>query len=368
MKVLLLLTSLLLTAGARSGEQPPHGMNPADAPCAFCHVSDTPTRLDPSLRGCPRSAGASSYPAGKSPAEIRFGGKGGPYGPVTFPHKAHAEMAAMGGGCRDCHHYGRPGTAMKCDQCHSKSRAREDLGKPDLRGARHRLCMECHLRWDKAAACGDCHEDKGRAEPRGTGKSGPGKVRVPDRLVYETASEKGRYVTFFHADHSRVFGLKCVDCHRQETCESCHSAYAAERGAVRKAAPAQARHKACFGCHAAAKCAACHASRPEDSFAHGKSSGWPLNRFHRRLACAACHGAGEAFKVPASGCDSCHPGWQKGFDHSRTGLKLSEVHASLGCEACHADGRFAAPPAFAACHQDKRYPADRPGTAAAAGR
>lgn len=367
MKAILLLLTLSLAAAARAGEQAPHGMNPADAPCSFCHISDTPTKLDPALRGCPRSA-AGGQPSGRSPATIRFGGDGGAYGPVAFPHKAHADMAAMGGGCRSCHHYGRPGTAMKCGQCHSRTRAREDLGKPDLRGARHRLCMECHLRWDKATACGDCHGDKSGAKPpAGAGKEA-GRTRGPDRVVYETVSDKGRYVTFFHSDHSGVFGLKCADCHKQAACESCHSASASSSAAFRKAAPERARHKACFSCHAAAKCTSCHSSRPEESFVHGKSSGWTLNRFHKRLACPACHGAGAAFKVPAPGCDSCHPGWRNGFDHSRTGLKLSEVHASLGCDACHTDPRFAAAPSCSACHAGKRYPADKPGTAAGPGK
>ena len=361
MNFILLLTALSVASAAMAGEQAQHATSPGDAPCSFCHISDTPTKLDPSLRGCPRSAGGGDYAYGKSPAEIRF--DGGRYGPVKFTHKAHAEMSAMAGGCRSCHHYGRPGTAMKCGQCHSGSRAREDLGKPDLRGARHRLCMDCHLKWNKKTACGDCHESKNGKMRSGADR----KIQVPERLVYETASDKGRYITFFHADHSKIFGLKCADCHRQETCETCHSAASAERGGHIKAAPPQARHKACFSCHSGAKCSACHSEKPEGSFTHGKSSGWPLNRFHARLPCAACHVPGDAFKAPPSGCDSCHPGWQQGFDHSRTGLKLSGTHATLGCDSCHAEGRFNARPSCSACHQDKSYPADRPGSPSKAG-
>ena len=53
----------------------------------------------------------------------------------------------MGGGCENCHHYNTSGPILKCSSCHESSRKREDVSIPDLKGAYHRQCMDCHREW-----------------------------------------------------------------------------------------------------------------------------------------------------------------------------------------------------------------------------
>ncbi|MBI5883007.1 MAG: hypothetical protein HZB91_07880 [Elusimicrobia bacterium] len=356
--------------------------------CLRCHATAAPTRERHPLSNCPRP-GKGRRSAGQGPGAITMGEISDQYGPVTFSHRKHADMAEMGEGCVSCHE-DTDGPFRKCAACHSTSRRRDDLSKPDLKAALHRLCVDCHLEWGRSTECLFCHAPKpgtvradspaANAFPKG-GRDGalPGtefaapaakgfpRARKPGRLVFETNFEGGRVVTFFHDDHAERFGLKCVDCHRKRSCASCHDPakagagpQAEAPGPARKTASMEDLHRPCASCHADDSCAFCHRDRPAERFDHAKKSGWPLNRFHARLACRRCHGAGPAAPKPPSGCDACHAGWQAKFEHKKTGAPLNEAHRALECSSCHGEKEFSAPPACGGCHEGRSYPKDRP--------
>ena len=208
---------------------------------------------------------------------------------------------------------------------------------------------------------------------------------TPERIVYQTGAKEGKTVTFFHVDHTSRFALACSACHVEESCRTCHAAKPAENAALvtRRTPPGRTQlqaHARCATCHARDACAKCHSSAPPRTarFDHARVTGWALNRFHAPLACKQCH------TMPAPpliaplrttvsvDCEGCHKGWQKTFDHGKTGLALDEVHAGVDCVSCHADTSFRARPTCAGgCHTDKSYPAQKPGKVvprAAAGR
>ncbi len=104
------------------------------------------------------------------------------YGPVTFDHTMHVEVAS----CATCHHHttGEPAEDDNCLRCHQESGEADEV------------------------TCGGCHpENRGRAE----------NVRVlmdADLYHNDTAGLK------------RAYHLKCVVCHQENDvpsgCEDCH--------------------------------------------------------------------------------------------------------------------------------------------------
>lgn len=310
-----LLLSGTIAAGAWAQDRGPQKPDPGANPCRACHTSDAPSRERPALMKCPRATIPGYHSLAEAPETITIGDSVQQYGPVKFAHRRHAEMAEMGDGCYGCHHYNEARPIHKCEECHSASRSRTDLGKPDLKGARHRLCVDCHLRWSHAAPCGSCHGRPGA--PR---KAFPPAV-LPQRVLFDTHSIKGRFVSFFHGGHAARFGLKCTDCHHGASCGDCHDAQRVAAGAqaassrrVQKTGSMRDLHKPCFSCHANVRCGTCHMDKPTDR-----------------------------------------------FDHRRTGLELNETHAALECGSCHGGKARAAPPSCAPCHDDKSYPHDQPG-------
>ena len=371
---LLIMCCLSVTLQAQTQRaQNNHPAIPAELKCITCHLTDTPTKDQPSLVKCPRTMIKGYHSVDEGPVSIVLDEISNKYGPVKFSHRTHAEMAELGDGCYGCHHYNQARPILQCKECHSTSRVRTDLSKPDLKGARHRQCVDCHLQWSHKSECNSCHAKK-TADGSGV-KSGERtpfpKVTIPPKMVYETNSVKGKVVTFFHGDHAQRFGLKCVDCHQQQPCAGCHDVkkIAANTASVKRekrSGSMEDLHKPCFTCHATDKCSSCHMDKPMDAFDHARSTGWVLNRFHARLNCQQCHGKSGKFAKPNPGCESCHKNWQKKFDHKKTGLVLNESHAALDCDNCHTDKNFVTRPSCAACHQDKTYPKDKPGTNAAA--
>lgn len=350
-----------------------------DVPCTTCHACAAPTKTDPCLTPCPRARILPGhYDPQSGPDVMTMSQVSKEYGPVIFAHRLHAEMSEMSGGCYGCHHYNSTTmTIMGCRQCHPANRARTDLSMPDLKGAYHRQCMDCHRQWSKSTDCTSCHlkrdANQTAAEAlekaRLAGKSHP-KLELPKRVVYETRSQRGTFVTFFHTDHAERFGLRCVDCHQDESCVRCHEKKTPEQAAaaaadrkVQTQRSTEELHKACFRCHAADKCESCHVGAPMEAFDHGRSAGWPLNRFHAALSCQKCHGEKKRYTKLDTACASCHAGWTPAkFKHEITGLKLDDTHRELDCESCHAEKDFSKAPSCAGCHDDKSYPKDRPGT------
>lgn len=364
---------MFVLAGTAPAQARPQTMSTAAAlDCRACHTSNRPTKANPALRACPRLQIKGFHSVDEAPPTVTLGDTGGVYGPVKFSHRAHATMAEMGTGCSGCHHYDQAGPIQKCSACHSETRARTDLGKPDVKAAMHRQCMQCHLEWSPATKCAMCHQQGGKVANGSVAVSVKApQPAAPERVVYQTRTVEGKTVTFFHNDHVNRFGLACASCHQQETCATCHrvkpgspaATTIAGRPAAKSRTAAEA-HARCSACHTlTGRCATCHAGTEAKAvgFDHKARTGWALNRFHAPLACVACHTTPGKFTAHSTDCASCHKNWQAVFDHKKTGLALDETHVTLDCVSCHEDKTFTAAPVCSSCHADKSYPADKPG-------
>jgi hypothetical protein len=306
--------------------------------------------------------------AEKEPDVVRIDKLAGKYLPVSFSHKIHAQMSAMSGGCQSCHHYNTAGPILACQDCHSVERQREDLSKPDLQAAYHRQCINCHQEWSGLSDCNSCHLPK---DTKLTKKELPKKdhpeVKEPTKLIYETNYNKGKIVTFFHNEHTDLFGADCTSCHQQENCTRCHDK--SKQDVVASSIPekisksATEHHQPCFKCHANDECSSCHLSKPTGPFDHKISTGWALGKHHQKLECAKCHGTSNTFTKLDNNCVSCHKDFVAGsFKHERTGLKLDEIHTDLDCGDCHLENNFINKPDCSGCHDDKSFPKDKPGS------
>lgn len=337
--------------------------------CSTCHSCEIPTKENPCLRPCPRE---SMIRIDQKPEE-------GPrvividkiketdiYEPSVFSHLAHAEMAEMSGGCRTCHHYNPPGNVIGCSECHEVERKRADVSKPDLKGAFHRLCMDCHRSWSGKTECISCHPEKGtksstvKKVDTGAKRIHP-EIKIPNKLSYKTNTPKGKLVTFNHNDHINLFGYECSDCHKNEGCVKCHSV---EKTKPAKKLGVKELHKKCSSCHdtnSNAGCSKCHSNSEKGSFNHKLATGFDNSKFHSKLSCQRCHTVAKKFDGLKGECSSCHGTWTNtNFDHKITGLVLDEMHAELECENCHKEPTFSKQNCED-CHDDKTYPNDKPG-------
>jgi hypothetical protein len=297
----------------------------------------------------------------------------GQLGPVPFNHRAHAQMAEMSGGCYGCHHYNDTSLRiLSCESCHPRQRKRENVSLPDLKGAYHRRCLDCHRQWNGSPDCKSCHLEKtdGKTpeqilEASARGQKEHPQVAAPEKKVYVTKEQEGTLVTFFHSDHAKQFGLPCVDCHRQDGCIGCHDRRPAETRKKISAASAdfETRHARCSACHEGQECTKCHTAKESQRFEHGRSSGWILKPYHAQLACSRCHGTSGRYAGLKNECTACHPAWApESFKHALTGLALDEIHAAVDCIECHPGKSFGKPPVCSGCHPDKSYPKFKPGT------
>ena len=188
-----LLGLLGVLAGSASAQSRPAMTTAAALDCKACHTSKVPTKADPALRACPRLLIKGFHSVDEAPATMTLG-TAGVYGPVKFSHRAHAQMAQTGKGCSGCHHYDQAGPIQQCEACHSATRARADLTKPDVRAAIHRQCLECHREWDGPNKCGSCHAQQGGvaavgAKPATAHAPTP---KAPTRVVYQTTAAEGK--------------------------------------------------------------------------------------------------------------------------------------------------------------------------------
>jgi hypothetical protein len=342
--------------------------------CKTCHSCDIPTKENPCLINCPRDLMVTIYQKPKdAPAEIiinKVKDNKDLYTPVKFTHLAHAEMAEMSGGCISCHHYNPPGDVIPCSNCHEPKRKREDITKPDLKGAYHRLCNDCHRAWSGKNDCNACHtlnaqyaggkkqpiisKDKKRIHPE---------IKTPEIIKYETPkTNKGKMVNFAHTQHINTFGLECQSCHKNDACIKCHDQRDKSNA---KPATFTQKHKNCLACHDTnnnSKCNMCHTNDAKDvRFNHKARTGFDLSKFHSKLSCVRCHTTKGKFTGLSSKCSSCHGAWDlTNFNHAKTGLKFDETHAEFECESCHKDAVYNKPDC-SDCHDDKTYPKDKPG-------
>lgn len=345
--------------------------------CKTCHACEVPTKDDPCLIACPRLSMIKEYPSPEvGPDVIVIDELEDRYTPVIFSHKLHAQMSEMTGGCLGCHHYNTLGPILSCNVCHSKERKREDVRTPDLKAAYHQQCLDCHRQWSHQTECVSCHQEKSKGKSLDITeitsellmKSHP-VVEKPTKIVYDTEYEKGKLVTFFHNDHTKLFGLECVSCHKNENCISCHDLEKISNGEngnydspIKIQLTEDERHNRCFGCHENNKCSFCHKNKEMKPFDHGLRTGWVLQQFHQNISCINCHGSKTNFTGIDNKCNNCHFDWNiETFDHQITGLILDEDHAENDCADCHIDRDFSVNPTCDDCHDDKNYPEEIPG-------
>jgi hypothetical protein len=289
------------------------------------------------------------------------------YEPVIFSHRAHAEMSEMSGGCAMCHHYNPPGDVVNCKNCHEPVRQRTDISKPDLKGAYHRQCMNCHQEWEKKVSCESCHELNETGKSVYTGKDYNKErvhpeLKVPTKLVYNTTYDKGKVVTFFHSEHTGIFGIECKSCHKEESCAKCHSSEPKQKT---EKVSIEMKHKTCSGCHDTkvnSGCVNCHSSKEMGPFNHLARTGFNLKSYHSKLECTSCHQSARVFTGLNSSCSNCHSGWNSSnFNHKVTGLLLDEIHLEFDCSDCHENKDFSKKPSCESCHDDKTFPESKPG-------
>jgi len=356
---------IVLISGLSFGQTLQLHHSKADIYCKECHSCEKPTERDPCLICCPefsRKGITTRHPVDMAPEVVTIDIIMNEYGPSVFSHRKHAEHADMSDGCILCHHYNPPGEVATCQDCHKAKRQRINLRKPDLLAAYHRQCLGCHLEWKHEPDCLSCHALKvSDAETKAVkAKAAHEGVVAPVKQVYETEFEDGKLVTFYHNDHVRMYGLQCGDCHRDETCSSCHDL----TGKTVK--PENEPHENCYACHGEdieEGCDKCHADQEKPPFDHGKATGWELKTFHQSLNCKACHRGKGGFKKVSRSCSACHESWNpEAFDHKVTGFELDENHLEFECESCHMDDSFLKEPECTACHDDFSYPDIEPGT------
>lgn len=373
-RILALFLGFLFVVNISAQQSPGKDHSKLNISCKTCHSCDVPTKNDPCLVVCPREKIVTVYQKPEqTPELITINQLSDRYGPVYFSHKIHAQMSNMGGGCEGCHHHNTSGPILKCNSCHESSRKRDDVSIPDLKGAYHRQCMDCHREWSHDTGCNSCHTLKKNLKDgkkldlqnKYSGKNHP-VILEPTKLVYETNSEKGKFVTFFHNDHTQRFGLSCTSCHKQESCTKCHDLNNKQNDKPKKVTSKKSfeeQHSNCISCHSKSEnCNNCHLNKVGEQFDHAKKSGWPLNKFHINITCAKCHGSALPYKKINNKCESCHNSWNnENFKHSVTGLQLDELHSDFGCEDCHLENNFGTKPSCISCHDDYVYPKEKPG-------
>ena len=347
--------------------------------CKQCHLCEIPTAANPCLKACPRFDALNIHKKVKQePDIIIIDVLSNLYVPVVFSHQLHAEMSDMSGGCQICHHHNPTGAILVCKDCHEVSVKRADLSRPGLKGAYHRQCLGCHREWSHTTKCAICHALKSavkKAEADSAdltdivGTSHP-PFSQPEKIVYETDSDEGKLVTFYHDQHVDLFGFDCVNCHQKENCSKCHDLgkpTLAEQllpGKPIKIHKSEAEHhQKCFNCHEDAKCNLCHDNEEKRPFNHQLSSGWKLKLYHQGLPCGRCHINMEISKKISRQCVTCHKDWRNGsFNHAVTGLKLDENHRDNDCKDCHINNNYSSAPQCNECHdQEIVYPKRLPG-------
>jgi hypothetical protein len=373
-KILFFLLAGILTVGINAQQSPGKDHSKLNLDCRTCHVCDVPTKAEPCLILCPRQKIQTVFQkAEQTPDLIVIDEMVDRYGPVYFSHKIHAQMSDMSGGCQGCHHFNTIGPILKCSSCHEPTRKRDDVSLPDLKGAYHRQCMDCHREWSHETGCNSCHspiKDAKGSKKEELKKQLAGKVHPavlePTKIIYQTNSDKGKLVTFYHDDHTKKFGLSCVSCHKQESCTKCHDANNTSKltsKTVTTKKTFEAQHKNCISCHSKNEsCSQCHGDKALEPFDHAKKTGWALNKYHISLSCGKCHGAKLPYNKINNQCASCHNDWtNKNFKHSVTGLQLDETHIELSCEDCHIEKDYSVKPNCDGCHENYVYPKQKPG-------
>lgn len=377
MKLILIYILIFLTYSLLGQNEHEKYSDEFEYSCSTCHACKNPTKRNPCLISCPRfDLITIHHSAEEGPKDIIINFEyHGPdlYEEVVFSHKVHAEMSIISGGCAMCHHNNPPGKILACIHCHSIERKREEIDRPDLKGAYHRQCMDCHRKWEHKIECESCHvkhQNKDEVEKQSQRKKEQKriheKIEVPARIVFDTDTDEGSKVTFYHDEHINLFGFECTDCHSDESCVKCHDS---SEGEVAEAAgdkiESEETHEFCTNCHDVedeADCGLCHTNKIKAPFDHAKRSGFSLAKYHNKVVCKNCHGENKNFKNISKNCKSCHKNWSlENFNHKVTGISLDEDHIENDCEDCHKNNNYAVNPNCEDCHDEITYPDKLPG-------
>ncbi|MCX7797618.1 MAG: hypothetical protein N2249_03235 [Melioribacter sp.] len=366
-KILLLLIVIHFVINAQTKISKSHSYQQLN--CSTCHSCQIPTKENPCLRACPRE---SMIRIDQKPEEgpriltINKIKETDIYEPVIFSHLAHAEMAEISGGCRTCHHYNPPGNVIACSECHGLQRKREDVSKPDLKGAFHRQCMNCHRAWSGNTDCLVCHQLKGKGKLVSQNKELIVKrihpeIKAPNKITYTTNATAGKQVTFYHNEHVNLFNYECGDCHKNDNCVKCHSKINTVSTSKKST---KELHNKCSNCHdtnSKVNCSFCHSEKEKGPFNHLVRTGFDITKFHSKLSCSRCHTTKNKFSGLSNECSFCHGKWSwDNFNHKITGFILDETHGELECNSCHKEPTYSKLDC-SDCHEDKSYPKDKPG-------
>ncbi len=338
--------------------------------CSTCHSCDVPTKENPCIKPCPREKIISIDQLPEEGPNVltidKFKKQTDVYEPVIFSHRLHAEMSGMGGGCKMCHHYNPPGRVIGCSDCHELTRKREDVSKPDLKGAYHRQCIDCHRLWSGKVECLNCHQLKNSKTKtdistivKKNGKRIHPQIITPAIVKFDTPKAAGKLVTFYHLEHTDLFSIDCSKCHKNESCSKCH---AKDLVTLKAGKTLEQKHLICSNCHNTKQaCSYCHLNTVKPGFNHKERTGFDIDKYHGKLKCVRCHTTKEKFTGLRGDCSSCHGIWtHENFRHKITGIALDENHSSLECTDCHQEKNYANP-TCSNCHEDKSFPKFFPG-------
>jgi hypothetical protein len=266
------------------------------------------------------------------------------YEPVPFDHKTHAAMADMWQGCETCHHrtptvattsatqpaglvshaktQANAANMPACRDCHAIGTTTADMRIPNLKGAYHRQCLNCHREWANENACSACHRERkngGTLEPPPptvddiVGRMHP-PIPEPDQHVYQArfTPAVGSKVLFRHKEHTAQYGIKCSSCHHRDNCANCHDGKATTI-AVKPLRPGRTwkdSHDPCMGCHQQDGCRHCHydgdrGAPPPPVFEH-RVTGQLLDSDHASLRCGQCHAQFKSKVKLSCGGAECH--------------------------------------------------------------
>jgi len=266
-------------------------------------------------------------------------------GPLTAAH----ESLDGDDDCGSCHAAGKRVDDRKCLACHDTLATRIARGA-GLHGRQYKdqACEQCHVehigknarlvRWPGGAADKLDHDLTGY-------KLEGGHAGKPCASCHTQRTRSGR-VTFLGASPACISCHKDKDVHRGRLgsdCATCHGVRTWEdfrREAFdhdRTRYPLVARHRS-------VECKKCH----------GEPARWTGIPFQ---ACSDCHQDPHAGKFERFACSSCHSerGWTEldGFASKHPGLSLAAGHARVACTACHDAGNLEPPSqghACVACH------------------
>ena len=283
------------------------------------------------------SAISTTEPADRGPDVVVMKELEALYEPVPFDHRGHAKMAEMWDGCKTCHHREPQVSAVQaegkkpaartqeetkkvpaCKSCHQVGEEKADIKMPNLKGAYHRQCLNCHKEWMHGNACVICHQphEKTQAKPstRSTddimGRMHP-PIPEPENKVYKArfTPAVGANVLFRHKEHTNSYGLKCANCHHQDSCGNCHDgAKQIHDPPMHPGRTWKDSHAPCVGCHVQERCVHCHYKDDQSApkpFVHA-STGQTLDKDHEKLTCGQCHATLRVKAGLSCGGSECH--------------------------------------------------------------